>query len=533
MSTSSSKKTASPAREDQFSFERLLSNISNAFINFDSGKSNSGIRKAMGLLGTYMKVDRAYIMLYDEGRKTISEHFTWSEDHIENTESGFQGIPVESFPWFLGKIDQGEIMAIDSPESLPKEGAIELTAIMEKDQTLAFVAVPLIINKAILGLIAFDDCNNYRKWSANLINRLKLIGEIFANGIARKQSEDALTKVNKEIRQLKDQLQIENAYLKQEIKLNHNFEKIIGWSGSLKRTLQQIEQVAPTDATVLILGETGTGKELMARAVHDLSKRKNKSLVKINCAALPTYLIESTLFGHEKGAFTGATAQQLGHFELADGATIFLDEIGEMPLETQVKLLRVLQEGEFERVGNPKTIKVNVRIIAATNRDLLAEVKNNKFRSDLYYRLNVFPIHVPPLRERREDIPYLVRAFASSFGKKIGKSIEAIPKKLIADLQAYSFPGNVRELENIIERAVITSPSTTLQLSHWNLYLNNDPITQQSGGTLKEVERNHILQTLADCKWKIEGINSASVLLGLNPSTLRSRMHKLGIKKPS
>lgn len=521
-----------PPKGDQSSFEILLSSISTALINFDSVQTEAGIRKAMEMLGIYMKVDRSYIMLFDENNETISEHYTWSREHVENTESRYQLIPVKLFPWFLGQIQRGEIIAIDHPESLPEAGANELQTIMTKEKAMALIAVPLMTSTEVLGFIAFDDCYNARTWTVNLINRLKLIGEIFANGVARKRTEDALAKVHEEIRELKDQLQVENNYLKQEIKFSHNFENIIGWSSSLKQTLQQIEQVAPTDATVLILGETGTGKELLARAVHELSRRKAKPLVKINCAALPTSLIESTLFGHEKGAFTGATAQRLGYFELADGGTIFLDEIGEMPLEIQAKLLRVLQEREFERVGNPRVIKVDVRIIAATNRNLVAEVKNNKFRSDLYYRLNVFPICVPPLRERKQDIPQLVKTFASNFSKKIGKSIDVVPNEVITRLQTYSFPGNIRELENIVERAVITSPANTLQLNHWNLNIEEETSFNPLNETLEQVERNYIIRTLEQCNWKVEGTNSASTVLGLNPSTLRSRMKKMGIQRP-
>ena len=267
-----------------------------------------------------------------------------------------------------------------------------------------------------------------------------------------------------ELQELKDRLELENKYLQQEIKLEHNFEEIISKSKRFRKVLNQLEQVAATDATVLILGESGTGKELIARAVHNVSKRKDRALVKVNCAALPATLIESELFGHEKGAFTGALGRKIGRFELADGGTLFLDEIGELPLELQPKLLRVLQEGEFERLGNPETKKVNVRIIAATNRDLIEEVNKGNFREDLFYRLNVFPLEIPPLRERKEDIPLLASHFLLKYSSAFGKKVDSIGQTSINHLSNYSWPGNVRELENVIERAVITTTGNKLNL---------------------------------------------------------------------
>lgn len=520
------------SEEIQFSFETLLSRISTAFINIKSDDIDDRIVQALEELGKFMDVDRAYIMLYAKDRKTISETHTWTKENISNTLPKFQKLPVKEYPWFTGIINQGEPVFINDRIKLSEEGRKEIGGILEKTNAHAVVSVPLLLDGEVLGFVAFDDCRAPRNWSPNIVVRMKLVGEIFASTISRKESEQALIKAYEEVQKLKERLEIENTYLKEEIKLNSNFENIIGWSGALKKTLRQIEQVAPIDSTVLVLGETGTGKELMARAIHNLSRRKDFPLVKVNCAALPAYLIESELFGHEKGAFTGAIMQHIGRFELANGGTIFLDEIGEMPMEAQVKLLRVLQEGEFERVGNPKTFNVDVRVIAATNRNLQEEIKRNNFRKDLFYRLNIFPIHIPPLRERKEDIPYLVRAFVSKVGKKIGKSIDNIPSKVIQDLQSYHFPGNVRELENIIERAVIISSGTALELGDWNLFTNNDADKSHFTGTLKDVECKYITQTLKDTNWKIEGANGASNILGLNPSTLRSKMVKLGIKKP-
>ncbi len=347
----------------------------------------------------------------------------------------------------------------------------------------------------------------------------------------RKLAEMELRGAYEEIEQLKNQLEAESAYLQEEIKSDHNFENIIGNSDALKYVLHRVSEVASTDAPVLILGETGTGKELIARAVHDASSRNKHALVKVNCANLPAALIENELFGHEKGAFTGADSRRIGRFQLADKATLFLDEISEIPIDLQAKLLRVLQDGEFEPVGSSKTVKTDVRIIAASNRSLDDEVSAGRFRSDLLYRINVFPITVPPLRHRKEDIPLLVKWFVDKFNRKMGKRISSIPAALIKHLQNYDWPGNIRELENVIERAVITSKNSVLKLTE-KLTANSSKPGFKSNQTLAEVERNHILKTLEATGWKIEGNNGAAQMLGLAPSTIRSRMKKLGIKRP-
>jgi transcriptional regulator with GAF, ATPase, and Fis domain len=308
-----------------------------------------------------------------------------------------------------------------------------------------------------------------------------------------------------------------------------DFESIIGDSDSLRYVLSRVEQVSETDATVLLFGETGTGKELLARAIHKRSRRRDRPFVIVNCAALPASLIESELFGRERGAFTGAHATQVGRFELANRGTLFLDEVGELPLELQPKLLRVLQSGELERLGSPRTIDVDVRLIAATNRDLVEEVRQGRFRRDLFYRLNVFPITVPSLRDRRQDIPLLVRHLVERHGRALRKPIDAVPHSVVETLEAYDWPGNVRELENVIQRAIIQSRGGTLELRDaWM------PEAMSSGGgtTLVEVERRHIIHILEACRWRIEGQSGAAQLLALKSSTLRSRMLKLGITRP-
>lgn len=348
----------------------------------------------------------------------------------------------------------------------------------------------------------------------------------------RKHAEEALQKSVDEVNKLKNQLQEENIYLQEEIKLAHNFDEIVGHSDSIKYVLYKIEQVAPTNSTVLITGETGTGKELVARAIHSTSLRQNRPLVKVNCAALSAGLIESELFGHEKGSFTGAVARKIGRFELANGATIFLDEIGELPLELQVKLLRVIHEGEFERLGSSKTVKADVRIIAATNRNLPLEVQKGNFREDLWYRLNVFPITVPPLRHRVDDIPFLVEHFVRRFSKRLGREISSVSPATLRTFMDYSWPGNIRELANVIERAVINTQGAVLRVSD----RFEEPRLEgahTSRKTLDEIERDYIIRTLSDNGWRIEGPSGAAKSLGLNPSTLRTRMAKLGIQKPN
>ncbi|MCZ6899017.1 MAG: sigma 54-interacting transcriptional regulator [Bacteroidetes bacterium] len=345
-----------------------------------------------------------------------------------------------------------------------------------------------------------------------------------------KKSQNALREALREVKHLKDRLQAENAYLQQEIKLTHNFEEIVTRNKKYKEVLASIEQVAATSATVLILGESGTGKELLARAVHNISKRSDRPIVKVNCATLPANLIESELFGHEKGAFTGALTQKIGRFELADDGTIFLDEIGELPLELQSKLLRVLQEGEFERLGNPKTIKVDVRVMAATNKDLETAMTKKEFREDLFYRLNVFPITSIPLRDRKDDIPLLVDHFYHKYAARFSKKIGAIPKRVIDSLMDYHWPGNIRELENIIERAVIISKGKKLKLGDFSPQRMGIPQKDEIT-SLQENQKSHILRALESTNWRISGDRGAAKLLGIKRTTLNARMKKLKIQR--
>jgi formate hydrogenlyase transcriptional activator len=401
----------------------------------------------------------------------------------------------------------------------------------------SFCFLPLITRKRAIGTLVLarlrDDA--FRQADIDFLSQV-------ANQVAL-AVENALA--YREIRDLKEQLSKEKLYLEDEIRAEMNFAQIIGSSASLRKALKRVETVAPTDSTVLIYGETGTGKELIARGIHDLSPRRAKPFVKLNCAAIPTGLLESELFGHEKGAFTGAIVQRIGRFEVADGGTIFLDEIGEIPLELQTKLLRVLQEREFERLGSSRTIRTDARLIAATNRDLEAMVGEQKFRSDLFFRLDVFPVHVPPLRERQEDIPLLVRHFTQEFSRRMKKVIETIPSAAMDALYQYHWPGNIRELQNVIERAVIISTGPALSIDVADLKLPKagpppaeKPASPKSANgalhnVLEETERQQILKALKQSDWIVAGPNGAAMRLGMNRSTLQVRIRKLGISRGS
>ena len=387
-------------------------------------------------------------------------------------------------------------------------------------------SVPLVSRERVLGAlnVASKQANSFAPDDVELLAQVaQQIAIAVENGLAFR-----------EIAELKEKLNTERLYLEDEIRTEHNFEEIIGQSSALKQVLKQVEIVAPTDSTVLIQGETGTGKELIARALHNLSSRRDRTFVKLNCAAIPTGLLESELFGHERGAFTGAIAQRVGRFELAHGGTLFLDEVGDIPLELQSKLLRVLQEQEFERLGSSRTIRVDVRLVAATNRDLAAMVEEKQFRSDLYYRLNVFPIVNPPLRERKEDIAALVRYFTQKFARRMNKRIETIPSDAMAALYSYGWPGNIRELENFIERAVILSRGATLDVPLAELKQpSKAPLAETAPfTTLDAAEREHIRHVLQAANWQVGGPNGAAAKLGMKRTTLQSKMAKLGIQRP-
>ena len=385
-------------------------------------------------------------------------------------------------------------------------------------------AAPLVFRDRVLGVIGIKSSRPH----AFSEEDAELFGQV-ANQVAI-AVENALA--YNEIETLKNKLEKEKLYLEEEIRTEYNFEEIVGSSRVLRQALQQVETVATTDSTVLISGETGTGKELIARAIHNLSERRERTLVKVNCAAIPTGLLESELFGHEKGAFTGAIDRRIGRFELAHQGTIFLDEVEDIPLELQSKLLRVLQEHEFERLGSSRTLRVDVRVVAATNTDLAQLVEEKKFRRDLYYRLNVFPVIVPSLRERPEDIPLLVHFFANKFAQQMKRHIESVPKDVMEALVKYHWPGNIRELQNLVERAVILSRGSTLEVPLSELKQSKASNHANGSIALEAVERDHILRILGESGWVIGGPNGAAARLGLNRTTLNHRMRKLGISRP-
>ena len=395
----------------------------------------------------------------------------------------------------------------------------------------SFCWLPLTTARRRLGALVFTSKQPGAYDSAD-VGFLQLVANQAAVAV-----ENALA--FQEIAALKDRLAEEKAYLEEEVRTEHHFGEIVGESPALRRVLKHVETVAPTDSTVLIRGETGTGKELVARALHELSPRRDRTFVKLNCAAIPTGLLESELFGHEKGAFTGAVSQKMGRFELAHRGTLFLDEVGDIPLELQPKLLRVLQEQEFERLGSTRTVKVDVRLAAATHRDLAKMVADGRFREDLYYRLNVFPVVLPPLRERPDDIPRLVRHFTQGFARRMGRRIETIPSAVMEALVRYPWPGNVRELQNVIERAVILSPGPSLQVSLSDLQPSSSPLPSGGEGsgvrgpaTLADAEREHILGVLREAGWVLGGPNGAAARLGMKRSTLHWKLKKLGISRP-
>ena len=470
-------------------------------------------------LGRVIPHDFASFCLYDPATHQLRAHALDFPSHQDFVEAG-EPIPLEGTPEGLAFTTQQTVHV----RSLSlTEFPAEIMKRAEAEGLKSGCAVPLILHGRALGTLSVVSMQEdaFTDDDAKLLSR---IGAQIALATANSMAYQ-------EISSLRDKLAKEKLYLEEEIQTEYNFEEIVGDSRALKLVLKEVQTVAATDSTVLILGETGSGKELVARALHNRSNRRERTFVKLNCAAIPTGLLESELFGHEKGAFTGAIATKIGRFELADRGTLFLDEVGEIPLELQVKLLRVLQEQEFERLGSTRTIRVNVRILAATNRDLDHMVEEQRFRSDLYYRLKVFPITVPPLRDRAEDIPLLVRHFAQKLALRMKKHIETIPSEAMKALQTYHWPGNVRELENFIERAVILTQGPDLFVSLAELKRTPSHTTNSGTTTLEQAEREHILKALRESEWIIGGPAGAAARLGMKRTTLQSKMQKLGISR--
>jgi formate hydrogenlyase transcriptional activator len=496
------------------------------------------LRELAGRLNQVARFDYLALVLHEAASNTMRLHLLGASEPTPRTP--VIDLPPEEDP-------AGLVWQTQKPLTISSVG--ELTRwprLLERVQTSgvqSFCWLPLTTARRRLGTLVFVSMHPSAYDDAN-VGFLQLVANQVAVAV-----ENALA--FQEIETLKDKLAKENAYLEEEARTQHNFGEVVGESDALRRVLKQVETVAPTDSTVLIRGETGTGKELIARALHELSPRKVCTFVKLNCAAIPTGLLESELFGHERGAFTGAISQKVGRFELADKGTLFLDEVGDIPTELQPKLLRVLQEQEFERLGGTKTLKVDVRLVAATHRDLPRMVAESRFREDLFYRLNVFPVTLPPLRERRDDIPRLVRHFTHQFSRRMGRQIDAIPSAVMDALVRYPWPGNVRELQNVIERAVILSPGPSLQVPPADLHsplavtdqesvaqeipnssTSDEPAIPGKTVTLADAEREHILSALRETNWVVGGPKGAAARLGMKRSTLQKKMQKLGIARP-
>jgi formate hydrogenlyase transcriptional activator len=502
--------------EEKLEFEKLISGLSSKFISLRWTQIDEEIDNSLKTLIEFLKFERGTLLEVSKSGEDLLVTHQFAKPGIRRTEGSYSS--KDSVPWFHSQLMAGKTLILSSPDDLPPE-AVKERELSSKIKFKSSITIPFSVGGIITGALGFNTESFDIEWHDELVNRLKFVADIFATAITRKNSEAMLE-------QLQEKLKAENIILKKEITQDYEADNIIGQSDTVKYVLYRIQQVATTNTTVLIEGETGVGKQLFAYAIHSMSKRKDHPMFKVNCAALSPTLIESELFGHEKGAFTGADKTVKGRFEVADGGTLFLDEIGELPLNLQAKLLRVLQDGEFERIGSSQSKKVDVRIIAATNKVLKKEIQEGKFRKDLYYRLSAYPITVPPLRERKEDIPLLISHYVEKFSKEMGKTIESVPKKMINKLINYSWPGNVRELENVIERAVVISQGKSLNVID-EFY--QESIDSESLKSLEENEKSYIIKVLEKTNGRIEGKSGAAELLGVNPSTLRSRIKKLGI----
>ena len=531
--------TATPAPprrslEERLRFERLLADLSARFVNLPAPRVDTAIEDAQRQVCERLGLDASLLwqMSPDHPGSMFLTH--------RHLPPGFPPVPEvwdckESFPWALERFLAGETIVLSRLTDAPPEAARDVE-VVRLYGVKSIVAIPLSIGGGTpFGALNFDVTREECDWPPELVIRLKLVALVFANALAHKhdeqalrESEEKLRQTLEEVRRLRDRLQMENVYLREQLRRDDGHQGIVGESPVMLKMLAQAKRVAPTDAAVLITGETGTGKELLAQAIHEMSGRSARHMVIVNCAALPPALIESELFGREKGAYTGAMTRQIGRFEVADGSTLFLDEIGDLSLDLQVKLLRVLEDGRFERLGSNHTLTSDVRVIAATNHDLGAMVRDGRFREDLFHRLDVFPIEVPPLRARVSDIPLLVWKFVQGFNKKMGKSIDSIPRQAMERLKHFPWPGNVRELRNLVERAMIVSDGRSLTIDLPSVAPGPTSIPV----TLEEVERKHICDVLGRVHWRISGKQGAAAILGLRPTTLHSRMKKLGISRP-
>ena len=503
-------------------FEDLLSEISRTFINLPSALVDNAINDCLERLADGFDIDRAMLTELDTLTEARIANYQWSRPGIlRDTEIAEQDVGSQ----LVEIVRQGRMVVVPQTGKQIEPCERELLRSWGVKST---VVIPLVVDSKRSAALSLFTFHKNEGWNSISISRLQQAGYVFARALERKHTDETLQVAYSTISSLKRRLEQDSAFLQEETRLEHEHCGIVGHGDAMRSVLKKVEQVGPTDSAVLIFGETGTGKELIARRIHELSKRKSKAIIKVNCAAMPAALIESELFGREKGAYTGALSREIGRFELANDSTIFLDEIGEMPIELQAKLLRVLQDGEFERLGSSRTMRVNVRVIAATNRDLKAAIKEGRFREDLYYRLSVFPIEMPPLRERREDIPALVWYLLREQCSRMGREITSIHPATFRAFQEYSWPGNVRELRNVIERHLILNTGPVFRAEISELVETRQAVGQQ----LDEVERNHMHRVLQSTRWRIRGSGGAAEILGLKPTTLEARLKKLGVVRP-
>jgi transcriptional regulator with GAF, ATPase, and Fis domain len=511
---------ARAALEERLRVEDLLCRQSAAVVNLPADQVDAAVWEAQRLIGEALHLDRVS-MLHLSGHGAITRAREWPAPPAEASDAF---AAEEDVAWTLAQLRTGEVALFDSIDAVPSERD---RAVFHGRGTRSGVAVPIIVAGQLEGAVLFETTRTERHWPPEITGSLRLFGTILASLLLRERTDRALLEALHETERLRDTLKAENVHLRHEARRLAGTEYVVGQSPSIRRILTELEQVAATDATVLLLGETGTGKELFAAHLHELSARRDRPMVRVHCAAIPSGLIESELFGREKGAYTGAFSKQIGRFELANHSTIFLDEIGELTPDVQVKLLRVLEDKHIERLGSPTRIRVDTRIVAATHRDLEKSVAEGTFREDLYYRLNVFPIRVPPLRERVEDIPLLVWRFVDEFSKTFGKRIDSIGGDSLEALKRYSWPGNIRELRNVVERAMIGANGRQLTIGL--------PPVQNAAAArsmrLADVERLHILSVLELTRWRIRGEHGAAARLGLKPTTLETRMAKLGLRR--
>ena len=515
-----------PESADPFRFEVLVSKLSAQFVAAAADEVQAAILAAQRLVVEAFNLDRATLFQLDASGTELIATQAWCRRDLPGTASTPVDLPAGNGRQLLERMKQGEPFAYVSHDALPVPATHPATLLRLGPQST--IALPLSAGNRLLGALAFSTATRERAWRPELVSQLSVLAMVFTGALARQQADQALREANAEVVRLKEALS-QDTHGSRSAAREPIGAGIVGQSVAIQRVMDLVRQVAVTDATVLLLGETGTGKELYASCIHELSQRRDRAMVRVNCAAIPAALVESELFGREKGAYTGALSRQIGRFEIANHSTIFLDEIGDLPLEVQVKLLRALEEQQIERLGSPRPIRIDTRIVAATHRNLDQAIIDGRFREDLFYRLNVFPIQVPALRDRLEDVPLLVERFVQDFSRTFSKRVDAISSDSMSALRHYHWPGNVRELRNIVERAMIVHAGGTLVIE----LPPARPNTAKPGSTrMSDVETSHVLSVLDATGWRVRGSGGAAEQLGLKPSTLEARMAKLGLRRP-